>query len=193
MNAYPLTWPEGFPRTARRLQGQFRTTLAGALNNVEKELKRFGEDSGKKIENLVISSNVTLGVQNPPDPGVACWFGWDGVQVCIPVDRYQRVEGNLQAIALIIEARRTELRHGGLAIVKATFMGFARLPAPADQKPWREVFGFKATETVSRGLLEKAYKTLRSKEHPDKGGSADAFRAVQKAYEAGILELDNPA
>lgn len=195
MNAYPLSWPQGFPRAQKRLQGQFRTTIAGALNNVETELRRFGDDSGKKVENLVISSNVTLGVQNPPDPGVACWFGWDGAQVCIPVDRYQRVEANLQAIALIIEARRTELRHGGLAIVKATFMGFARLPPPsaADLKPWREVFGFQATESVSRGLLDKAYKALRSKEHPDKGGSADGFRAVQKAYEAGCLELDNPA
>lgn len=193
MNAYPLTWPEGFPRTPKRMQGQFRTTLPGALKNVEDELRRFGADSGKKIENLVISSNVTLGVQNPPDPGVACWFSWDGQQVCIPVDRYSRVEANLQAIALIMEARRTELRHGGLAIVKATFSGFARLPAPAESKPWREVFGFQAQETVSRGLLDKAYKALRSKEHPDKGGTADAFRAVQKAYEAGCLELDNPA
>lgn len=193
MNAYPLTWPEGFPRTPKRLKGdRFRTSLAGALNNVEAELRRFGEDSGKKIENLVISSNVTLGVQNPPDPGVACWFGWDGAQVCIPVDRYQRVEHNLQAIALIIEARRTELRHGGLAIVKATFAGFARLPGPA-QKPWREVFGFGPTEEVSPLRLEGAYRTARSEAHPDKGGNADAFRAIQKAYEAGKLELDNPA
>lgn len=193
INAYPLCWPQGFPRAQRRLGGAFKTSLAGALQNVEHSLKLFSQDSGKKIEALVISSNVTLGQQRPPDPGVACWFTWDGLQVCIPVDRYDKVEANLQAIHHIIEARRTELRHGGLAIVRATFTGFKSLPAPADEKPWREVFGFQANETVSRTLLDKAYRAQRSGAHPDKGGDDDAFRRVQKAYEAGCLELDNPA
>lgn len=193
INAYPLTWPEGFPRTARRQGGAFKTSLAGALQNVEHSLKLFSQDSGKKIEGLVISSNVTLGQQRPPDPGVACWFTWDGLQVCIPVDRYDKVEANLQAIHHIIEARRTELRHGGLAIVRATFTGFKSLPAPADAKPWREVLGFRPDETVAPSDLERAYRTRRSEAHPDKGGSQERFLAVQRAYEAGSRELANPA
>lgn len=32
--AYPLSWPEGFPRTIHREKGQFRTTLPGALGNL---------------------------------------------------------------------------------------------------------------------------------------------------------------
>lgn len=191
ISAYPLTWPQGFPRTQRRLGGAFKATLAGALQNVETSLRLFASDSGKKAEALVISSNVTLGAQRPPDPGVAIWFTWDGLQVCIPVDRYDKVEANLQAIHHIIEARRTELRHGGLDIVRATFTGFRLLPAPADAHTWREVFGFKHEDAVSRGALDKAFKVKRSEAHPDKGGSPEAFRVVQQAYESGCLELDN--
>lgn len=119
--AYPLTWPPTFPRRTSRERGAFKTTLAGALDNVEGSLRRFAADSGKRIENLVISSNVTLGKNRPADPGVAIWFVWDGLSVCIAVDRYQTVEANLQAIHHIIEARRVELRHGTLALVRLAF------------------------------------------------------------------------
>src|SRR4051812_27777804 len=104
VNAFPLTWPPAFPRSKSRIEGQFKTSLAGALQNVESSLALFGKDSGKKIDNMVISSNVTLGQQRPADPGVAIWFTWDGLQVCIPVDRYAKVEANLQAIHHVIEA-----------------------------------------------------------------------------------------
>lgn len=192
ISAYPLTWPQGFPRVKYRQGGAFKTSLAGALDNVQRSLKLFAQDSGKKLERVVISSNVTLGEQRPADPGVAVWFSWDGLQVCIPVDRYEKVEANLQAIHHIIEARRVELRHGGLAIVRATFTGFRALPAPAGEKPWREVFGFPVGESVSMTLLEQRYREHRSKSHPDKGGTDAAFQAVQRAFEAGCIELGNP-
>src|SRR5690606_9175442 len=136
VSAFPLQWPAGFPRAKSREKGAFKTTLAGALNNVQDSLRKFASDSGKKLESLVISSNVTLGVQNPADSGVAIWFTWDGMTVCIPVDRYLRVEANLQAIHHIIEARRTELRHGTLALVRATFSGFLALPTPKGSAWW---------------------------------------------------------
>lgn len=85
--AYPLTWPETMPRQKDREKGQFRTTLSGALGNVRESLHAFARDSGKAIGSLVISSNVTLGVTKPDDPGVAVWFTWDGLQVRIPVDQ----------------------------------------------------------------------------------------------------------
>jgi hypothetical protein len=69
-------------------------------------------DSGEPVSDIVITSNVTLGVDNPPDPGVAVWFAWDGMTVCIPVDRYSSTAANLQAIHHVLEARRVELRHG---------------------------------------------------------------------------------
>lgn len=186
--AYPLTWPQAFPRTTRREEGRFKTTLAVALKNFESSLRLFSEDSGKKIEGLVISSNVTLGAHRPADPGVAIWFSWDSLQVCIPVDRYTKIESNLQAIHHIIEARRVELRHGTLALVRASFTGFKALPAPTGG--WRDVLGFGPTEVVSLADIEAAYKTKRKAAHPDTaGGSADEFDRVQKAYKQALSEV----
>lgn len=185
VDAYPLAWPEGFPRAKTRTTSKFQTSLEGALKNVNKSIAAFGQDSGKRAEGIVISSNCSLGNARPTDPGVAVWFVWDGIQVCIPVDRYQKVEDNLQAIHHILEARRTELRHGGLAIVRATFTGFAALPNPAN-RPWRDVLG---SDITSRTQLEAVYKRLRSESHPDKGGSADRFHDVQRAYDAALKEL----
>lgn len=59
--AYPLTWPTTFPRAKTPEKGRFKATLASSLKNVQDSLRLFSADSHKKLENLVISSNVTLG------------------------------------------------------------------------------------------------------------------------------------
>jgi hypothetical protein len=179
INAFPLTWPHAFPRCKVRERGSFKTTLIGALKNVEDSLRMFARDSGKKLDGVVMSSNVTLGVQRPEDPGVAVWFTWDGLGVCIAVDRYLTVEANLQAIHHIIEARRVELRHGTLALVRATFQGFLALPAPPGSD-WSEVLG--VSKRASREEIDAAYKKKRSAAHPDKGGTAAGFDQVERAY-----------
>jgi hypothetical protein len=179
--AYPLTWPNVFPRAKQRIEGQFKTSLAAALHNVEHSIASFSRDSGKKIESLVISSNVTLGQQRPEDPGVAVWFTWDTLQVCIPVDRYAKVEANLQAIHHVIEARRTELRHGGLSIVRATFTGFRALPAPAAAN-WRAVLELPAGK-IDLEDARAQYKRLASAKHPDKpNGSHSAMSELNAAW-----------
>lgn len=180
IQAYPLSWPKGFPRSERKVGDQFRTSLAGSLKNVNKSLLDFGADTKKPVEHVCISSNVTLGVQSPADPGVAVWFSWDGLQVCIPVDRYAKVEANLQAIHHILEARRTELRHGGLAIVRAAFTGLKALPAPAAPTWWTTLA--LPSANVTRAEAKEAYQVARSKAHPDKGGSTTAFTAVEDAW-----------
>jgi len=174
-----LTWPQGFPRAKTREGGKFKTSLHGALENVQNSLKLFAADSSRRIENLVISSNVTLGAQRPADAGVAVWFTWDGISVCIAVDRYTTVEANLQAIHHILEARRVELRHGTLALVRATFTGFTALPAPAGD--WWTVLG--VGQAATRVEIENAYRKLRSQHHPDRGGNAAEFQRVLRAYE----------
>ncbi len=184
ITAYPLTWPQAFPRSRTpRESGSFKTTLYRSLENVQDSLRRFASDSRKKLDGLIISSNVTLGANNPIDPGVAVWFTWDGLSVCIAVDRYSRVEANLQAIHHIVEARRTELRHGTLALVRATFTGFAALPAPASEH-WGAVLGFEPGTVPTLADIEAAYRKLRSQHHPDRaGGNSEQFQRVQRAYE----------
>ena len=180
ITAYPLSWPPQFPRAKAREKGRFSTTLAGALKNVQISLDLFAKDSGKKLDSLIISSNVTLGAHKPADAGVAVWFSWDGLQVCIAVDRYNSVEGNLQAIHHIIEARRVELRHGTLALVRATFQGFLALPASIGRN-WWDVLECK--RNASQEVIKAQYRRLASDHHPDKGGDAGKMVEINKAYQ----------
>jgi len=181
--AYPLTWPEHIPRARTREKGKFSSTLNSALTNVQKSLGLFARDSGKPLANLVISSNVTLGADKPADPGVAVWFTWDGLQVCIPVDRYQTVAANLQAIHHVVEARRVELRHGTLALVRATFMGFKALP-PASGSAWFSILGVSSDATKDE--IERAYRERAKRVHPDAGGSSEAMAELTRARDEGL-------
>lgn len=177
-SAYPLQWPDKFPRTKFPERGQFKVTLPQALKNVENSIRLFAQNSGKKLEGLVMSSNYTLGKSSPADPGVAVWFTWDGIGVCIAVDRYQKIEANLQAIHHIIEARRVELRHGTLALVRATFTGFIALPAPK-KKTWWEILG--VPQNADRDFIEDKYRSLALIHHPDKGGDPEKMAEITQA------------
>jgi hypothetical protein len=181
--AYPLQWPEHIPRSKCREKSRFKTTLAAALKNVRHSIEAFGRDSGKAVSNIVLSSNVTLGNDRPPDPGVAAWFSWDGMSICIPVDRYLTAEENLQAIHHVLEARRTELRHGTLHLVRATFKGFTALPPPPGAKPkrpWWEVMDLDPKRN-SRADIEARFKELAKTRHPDAGGSDAAMAELINA------------
>jgi hypothetical protein len=185
--AYPLCWPPNVPRHKVREKGAFKTTLAAALENVQGSLRRFGADSGKAVSGIVLSSNVTLGASRPEDPGIAVWFGWDGLQVCIPVDRYTTPEANLQAIHHIIEARRVELRHGTLALVRATFEGFRSLPPPPGHEPWWVVLG--CSQNSGKARIEEAYREKARTAHPDTGGSHERMSQLNAARDAALREV----
>ncbi len=154
---YPLQWPDNIRRSHPRIKSQFRTGLTGAMNNVRASLAKFANDSKRKVDNVVISSNVTLGEQRPNDPGVAVWFTWDGDLRCIAVDRYNKVECNLQAIHHVLEARRTEVRHAGIEMTRATFKGFIPMLAAPDATPWWRVLGF-AAPCGKAETIRNAYK-----------------------------------
>lgn len=184
--AYPLHWPPHFPRSNRRDSSRFNTTLPAALKKVQDSLRLFAKDSGKKLDGIVISSNYTLGQENPADPGVAVYFVWDGIQVCIPVDRYPKLADNLTAIHHVIEARRVELRHGTLALVRASFAGFTALPPPG-ARPWRDVLDIKGPAT--KESVQAQYRRLASERHPDIGGSDSAMAELNAARDAALREV----
>lgn len=188
VQSYPLHWPPGFQRTKWRESGRFKTSFDTAHANVVRSLKLFAAESNKKLEHAILSSNLTLTETHPSDPGVAVWFVWDGMQVCIPVDRYDTPAKNLQAIHHIIEARRTELRHGTLALVRATFQGFKALPAP-DGKHWRDILALPSDARATADMIEKAYKQLAAVRHPDKGGSSEAMAELNNARATALNEV----
>lgn len=187
---YPLTWPKDWPRNKSRGTSQFKTTLHKALENVQGELQRFAKDSDIAVKDVMISSNFALGNQNPADSGVAVYFSWDGAPTCIAVDRYNKIEENLQAIYRCIEAERVKLRHGGLNLVRAAFRGYAALPPPlaaGSGKPWHETLGVKAN--AEWGAIVAAHRKLAKENHPDlQGGSANRMAAINEAFDLAKKE-----
>ncbi len=180
---YPLTWPDSFPRTKTPGNAQFSTSLARALENVQDSLAKFAKDSGVKIDRLVISRNYSLTNSKPDDSGVAVYFNFDGEETCIPVDRYKKIEHNLQAIHHCLEADRTKLRHGGINLVKAAFRGYVALPSyEPDSAEWWAIL--EVDRNAPRSEVEKQYKKLRSTHHPDNGGTEDGFREITLAWTA---------
>lgn len=180
---FPLCWPDTMPRKGgTRETGQFKTALGAALKNVEGSLNLFGRDSGKAVTDVVISSNVTLGHARPADPGVAVWFTWEAQSICIPVDRYSSVEANLQAIHHVLEARRTELRPGTLALVRATMKGFQALPAP---KSWRVILGFAPGTNPTADGLNEAYRAAARLA----GAGSDRLTEINMARDRAKQEL----
>ena len=109
---------------------------------------------------------------------------WDAISVAIPVDRYESIAANLTAVHHVIEARRTELRHGTLALVRATFTGFAALPAAAarlagDPRQPRQ-------PRRRRGRLSREARAA----HPDvPGGSHEAMASLNRAIAQARAEL----
>ncbi|MBA1139306.1 J domain-containing protein [Mesorhizobium neociceri] len=180
---YPLTWPDLIPRHKTREAGRFKMTLPASIANVEHSLRRFGADSGKAAKNLVISSNYTLTERRPADPGVAVWFVWDEIQVCIPIDRYTTIEANLQAIHHVLEARRVEIRHGTLALVRASFRGLLAI-APPTGSSWREILGFKPGDHVIALNVNARYRELAKN-----SGNEQRLAELNVARDAALKEL----
>lgn len=192
--AYPLHWPEGWPRTPynRRELAKFgkretrgsnsysSLTNLSVMDGVKRVLEQL-ETMGVSRNDLVISTNLQTRLDgfprsdaaNPADAGVSVW--WEtrkGGRKVIAIDRYTRVADNLAAIAATLDAMRAIERHGGAEIQDRAFTGFTPLPAPetplqAKQRPWRDVLGLTSWER-SLQAVEDAYRRLASEAHPDK-------------------------
>lgn len=200
--AYPLTWPEDWKRTTYRKAAKFsrydrKLSVMDGVERVLAELDRLGHGR----DDIVISTNLRTRLDGfprsnepePADPGVAVyWQKPDGSsQRVIAIDAYTTVAGNLGAIAATLDAMRAIERHGGAQILERAFTGFTALPSPetVTAPGWRSVLGIDPAAAVTRDMIEHRYKVLRSAHHPDKGGSAEAFHAVTRAYEQALLAV----
>jgi hypothetical protein len=146
----------------------------------------FGVETGRAVGGVVISTNYSLDVRRPADGGVAVYFQWGKVPACIAVDRYAKLEDNLQAVHHVLEAERTKLRHGGLHVVEASFRGFTALPPPKRAQPWHEVLG--VLPQASLAEIDAAYRHKAKAAHPDAGGSVEAWLSLQSAHAAAREE-----
>ncbi len=193
---WPLYWPAGWERTKAPTYARFRnTTVYGASQKVLRELYRLG------ATNVVISTNLKVkadgvpysGQRIPEDTGAAVWF-WlhdergelrERVLAC---DRWNRVEYNLHAIALHVEALRAQERWG-VGTTAQAFGGYTALPDRAESsvRAW-ETLGI-PREGATTEAVNQAFKRAARTAHPDVGGSREAWDQLQAAKEAALLEL----
>lgn len=197
--AYPLDWPDGWPRAKLREDGRGRfargqgsrrapISMTEAAGSLYGELERMG------AVNVVVSSNLQRRLDGGilarqsgiTDPGIAVYFSWKKASYVMARDQFDRAEDNLRSLALAIEGLRQMERHGGSYMMERAFTGFAALPPPdapiempgadATPEPWYEVLG------VSRSA---PWSSIRSA-YRDKIRDADdsAKLALNLAYEA---------
>jgi hypothetical protein len=211
VEAYPLNWPTGWKRTLpiNRTRAKFSTgrsgydsqnhwvgknslTIAQATERVLSEMRTMHIDTAK----VIISTNLELrndglprsGQKAPTDPGVSVYWNARGQknQRCIAIDRYDRVQDNLAAIAATLNAMRAIERHGGAEILDRAFTGFAALPAA--EQPW-QTLGLE-TSRPTRAQIDDAYRRLASQHHPDRpGGDEHQMARINAARDALIDAL----
>lgn len=205
--AYPLQWPEGWPRTpnAARQEGWSlkRATMGAAVQAIIHEVRLL------KGHDLVISTNQPLRRDGLPmanrsvgsDPGVAVYFRRGAKQLVMARDAYIHIERNTRSLALAIEHLRGLERHGGATMMERAFEGFAALPPPADapvERPWWEVLGMKPHEAealrgfnadMKRAIVTAHYRGRAKLVHADAGGDNDAMVELNSARDRANKEL----
>lgn len=183
VEAYPLHWPEGWPRTSpdKRRSGLFDTDATTARDGLLNEVKLLGGTEP------VLSTNVPTRQDNvmyarfsqPSDPGVAVYFTLKKQPRVFACDRWSKVQDNLQAVRKTIEALRGIERWGSSEMLNRIFQGFAALPEASDHEPWWVVLG--VTKSWGLDAIEKVYRALAKEHHPDVGGDPEQMAKLSRA------------
>lgn len=208
---YPLTWPLNFPRTPpmdravarfgkRDDRGTLRElTIPQATKRLFAEVSAFtraGQDWRINWDDVIVSTMLRVrrsdslpdaAQKAPIDPGVAVFFELDGESYCLPCDKWTTVADNLAAVAAHLNAIRG-IENWGVGDLRAQFKGFQALPDP-NRIIWRDVLGFEPGARPSRDELVAEFRVIRSKRHPDRGGTPLEFDRVVKAFDLACAEL----
>lgn len=193
-DAYPLAWPDGWPRTrvADRKQGwkQFKRpggawTFPAARDALIAEIWMHGPTR------VVLSSNFQpgprgplAGKRRPDDEAIAIYFDRLGRDYAMACDRYHDAEGNMRSLTLALEAMRQLDRHGGGVMLERAFQGFLALTAP---KKAHEILGVPATAGPQE--IKAAWRRLIGQAHPDQGGSQAAAAELNAARDQMLKGL----
>lgn len=206
-NAYPLTWPEGWPKPSTRARAKFtaRTREPGKTWMVKR--RRTIEEAREELfrqlgllaaTSIVLSSNLRLrgdgmpisGQAAPADPSCAVYFLRKGTPYVMPCGKWDRPEDNIWAIAQHIDALRGQERWGVGSLERA-FGGYKALPGLGETtgEAWWNVLG--VTINATEEQIVAAYRTMAKKYHPDAGTtpSVEMFTAINDAYEMALRQV----
>jgi len=205
--AYPLKWPDGWPRAkSRKGYSAFQVSPETVMRSLWDNLRKL------RATGIVVSSNCKLRADGLPyaedlkytghkDPGVAVYFQFLGKPMVMAQDAYNAPFANMRSLALAIDAMHAIERHGGGHMMQRSFDGFAALPPPGgttgfQKKPWRVVLDMPIEaygplpDDAQAAVAETRYKKLARERHPDTpGGSADAMAELNLAIEDARQDL----
>ena len=194
VSAYPLHWPQGWPRSDGFEASRFRVTPDRARRYLLKEISRLVGWSYSR-DMVVISSNVRLRLdgepyssQRPPeDVGVAVYFRYGDRPMVFACDRWSAVHDNIHAIAKTIESLRGIERWGASDMLERAFTGFLSLEHKQDH--WRKILGVPpSVNTIDE--VKMYWKKVRAKTFPREAGADDkAFKEAAGAWEQAQNEL----
>jgi hypothetical protein len=188
-SAYPLSWPEGWPRTKVRQQSRFDVSFDKARQQLQWEVERM---AGRYP---LLSTNLPLRMDGHPysertqvdDPGVALYFERYGRQMVFACDRWTLIRDNVRAIHKTIEALRGIERWGASDMMERALHAFIALPPPLQ---WWQILGLPRA-TTAEDVLAK-HRDLAMRWHPDReGGSAVRMAEVNAARDAALKELSS--
>lgn len=163
VQAYPLCWPDGWPRTPERLRDDGVRFKAGEIYEGYGENRRYvGRrpitfDKARRLlrdeldrlgaKSVIMSTNAALRNDGEPrsdsasrrmdDPGIAVYFTLKGKPMVMAQDAFSNLAANTRSLGLAVEALRALDRHGGGTMMERAFAGFTALPAPEGSRPKR--------------------------------------------------------
>lgn len=193
IEAYPLCWPVGYPRTEQPAFNPkfFKTTFDTERKDILRQLKLL------KATDVIISTNIPLRQDGQPystwekrtihDKGIAVYFNLDGQPSVLCCDAWSLFEDNMHALVLTIDAMRGIDRWKVSEVLKRTFSGFKALPQETQTAVdiWT-ILGLSGKPDETR-FVHGAYRRKAIELHPDKPvGSAEAFQNLHEAYQKAL-------
>lgn len=188
IEAYPLYWPIGYPRSNQQVRSRFDPVSLGVCRNeMLLELKRF------HAKDIIISTNFPLRKDGLfqataprggiADQGVAVYFTLEGERMVLCCDKWHNIASNIIAITKTIYAMRGMDRWGVSDMIKRAFTGFKALPEP---KGWWDILG--VDKDASEDEIKRAYRKQAMEHHPDRGGNIHQFNLINAAYNKGLSQ-----
>jgi len=192
IEAFPLSWPRGWPRTKNPSRSRFDVPFTSARDGLMEQIRLLG---GRLP---VLSSDLELrrdglpyaNQREPADKGVAVYFEWKGQPRVFACDRWDRIKDNIRALEKTIEAIRGIERWGASDMLERAFTGFTALPSPGAKRSWREVLGFERASNPDREGIELAFRSKAKRAHPDAGGSTEAMAELNAARAEALQEVN---
>lgn len=193
IEAYPLAWPAGYPRTRNPVRNYhfYQTTFAKERDALLRELKLL------KAADVVLSTNIPLRQDGLPyadwqkksvtDYGVAVYFKFQGTPSVLCCDAWDLIEDNVHAIGKTVDAMRGIDRWKVSEVLKRTFTGFKALPetTQAGEEIW-QTLELKGKPSLKKDV-EDAFKRLAKIYHPDlPTGDSNRYYLVNDAYQKAL-------